>query len=93
MSSTVYLLQFNSETLFASVNLTVLWNSMYNKCAQDKFKLPDPYATARRRILAEGKYVHEPVLGYKYQIIERQLIRKPIQRKMDLFNETTVKQS
>ena len=93
MEATVYLLQFNSETLFASKNLTVLWHSMCIRAQHDVQELPLPYATVRRRILAEGKYIFEPRPGWQYKIIERQLIRKPIQRKMDLFKDTVVKQS
>jgi len=93
MSEEVYLLQFNAETLFASRNITVLWHSLYNRCRSDAQRQPEPYHTVRRRILAEGKYVHEPVLGYKYQIISRQLIHKPVQHRLGLFEETVVKQS
>lgn len=93
MSDTVYLLQFNDEVLFASKSLTVLHHAMFNRCTLDKMEHPLPYATARRRILAEGKYVHEPRRGWVYQIIERQLVRKPIQRRLDLFKDTVVKQS
>ena len=85
MESTVYLLTFNSETLFASKNITVLWNTMSIRCATEHRDQPEPYHTVRRRILAEGKYTHEPQPGWRYQIIERQLLRKPVQRKLDLF--------
>lgn len=93
MEATVYILQFNDEVLFASKNLTVLHTAMWNRCHADKMEHPLPYATARRRILAEGKYVHEPRRGWVYRIIERQLIRKPIQHRLGLFSDTVVKQS
>ena len=93
MSEEVYLLMFNSETLFASRNITVLHTSLFNRCKADGQRIPEAYYTVRRRILAEGKYVHEPVLGYKYQIILRQLIHKPVQHRLGLFNDTVVKQS
>jgi hypothetical protein len=93
MNDTLYVLQFNDSVLFGSKNLTVLYRSICNKCAADHHRMPEPYATCRRRLLAENKYVHEPALGYRYQIIERALIKKPIQHRMDLFKETTVKQS
>ena len=93
MEATVYLLMFNGETMFASKNITVLWHSMYNRCVGDRHQLPEAYATVRRRILAENKYSHQAAPGIVYHIIERQLIRKPIQRKLDLFQNTVVKQS
>lgn len=93
MEATVYLLMFNYETMFASKNITVLWHSMYNRCVGDRHLLPEPYATVRRRILAENKYTHQAAPGIVYHIIERQLIRKAVQRKLDLFNNTVVKQS
>lgn len=89
----ILILQFNSEVLFTSQSLTVLWRSIYNRCTSDGHRVPDPYATARRRLLAENKYIHEPVPGYRYTIIPRQLIKKPIQPKLNLFNDTVVKQS
>lgn len=93
MSSTVYLLQFNESTLFATKNITVAYHTIYNRCKADKHSLPEPYATVRRRLLAENKYVHEPALGYKYQIIERAFLKKPVQHRIDLFTDTVVKQS
>lgn len=93
MEATVYLLQFNSETLFASKNITVLLASMVNRCKADLMQHPDNYTKVRRLILAEGKYVHEPRPGWKYLIIERQLIRKPVQHRLGLFDDTVVKQS
>lgn len=93
MDNTVYLIQFNESVLFATKNITVAYHTIYNKCQADKHRLPEPYATVRRRLLAENKYVHEPALGYRYMIIERALIKKPIQRRLDLFNDTVVKQS
>ena len=93
MEPQVYILTFNSEVLFASKNLTVLWHAMYNRCKADNMEPPLAYATARRRIMAEGKYIHEPRKGWEYRIIERQLIRKPVQHKLGLFKDTDVKQS
>jgi hypothetical protein len=93
MADTVYLLQFNDSTLFATKNITVAYHTMWNRCTADKHRVPEPYATVRRRLLAENKYVHEPALGYKYQIIQRAFLKKPIQHKIDLFNDTVVKQS
>jgi hypothetical protein len=93
MEATVYLLTFNAETLFASKNLTVLHHSMCRRCQLDNMDLPLAYATVRRRILAEGKYIHEPRKGWEYRIIERTLIRKPIQHRIGLFQDTVSKQS
>ena len=55
--------------------------------------MPLPYATVRRAILRDQKYSHCASPGYNYHIIERQLIRKPVQRRADLFNDTVLKQS
>lgn len=49
--------------------------------------MPDPYHYIRRRMLADSQYTHEPVPGYMYKIIERQVIRKPIQQKIGLFQQ------
>ena len=92
MNPTVYVLLFNSEILFTSYNLTVLHRTICNRCASDGHRMPEQYATARRYLLAENKYVHEPVAGYTYKIIERQLIKKPVQHKLTLFSDTPLKQ-
>ena len=93
MKSQVYLLLFNAEVLFASKNITVLLQSMYNRCEMDNLQLPLPYATVRRAILKDGKYSHCGSPGYNYHIVERQLIRKPIQHRIGLFIETVGKRS
>ena len=89
MQEEVYTLMFNNEILFHSRNISVLHGSLSNRCKADGQPAPEPYHTCRRRLLAEGKYVHEAVLGYKYQIIIRQLIHKPVQHKLGLFNQDT----
>lgn len=89
----IFILQFNSETLYGSHNLTVLYRTICNRCHSDRHRMPEPYATVRRRLLAENKYIHEPVPGYAYKIIERQLIKKPIQQRLSLFQDSSVKQS
>ena len=93
MKEQVHLLIFNTEVLFASRNITVLLQSMYNRCVNDNHQVPLNYATVRRAILKDGKYSHCASPGYNYHIIERQLIRKPIQRRIDLFNDTVAKRS
>lgn len=92
MSATIYILQFNSEILLTSVNLTVLHSSMCNRCGYDCLAPPKPYHTVRRLILAEGKYVHEPMPGWAYRILEKPLAKKPLQYKHHLFNDTVEKQ-
>lgn len=89
MQEEVYTLLFNTEILFHSRNITVLHGCMHNRCKADGHRVPESYHTVRRRILAEGKYVHEPVLGYTYSIIQRQLIHKPVQHKLGLFSQDT----
>jgi len=93
MPSKIYILTFNSEPLAVSKNITVLMKTISHRCAYDKMNFPDPYATARRRILKHGVYVHLPRPGWEYKIKEMELVKKPIQHKMDLFNDTVVKQS
>lgn len=93
MDSEVYLLTFNREPLFASRNITVLWHAITNRCHTDKLEMPLPYATVRRRIMAEGKYIHEPRPGWRYEIIIRTLVKKSIQTRMRLEQDTEPKQS
>lgn len=93
MRNQVYILTFNNEPLGVSKNITVLIKSMYARCAYDKMQAPLQYATVRRRIVAHGSYVHLPRLGWEYKIREMELIKKPIQHKLDLFQDTVVKQS
>lgn len=87
------MLLFNAEVLFASKNITVLLQSMHNRCEADQQDIPLPYATVRRKILADGKYSHKAGPGYNYHIVERKLIRKPVQHRIGLFKDTVVKQS
>ena len=89
----VYLLTFNSEVLFASKNITVLWMSLYRRCEHDRLETPIPYATVRRRIIEKGFYIHEPRKGWEYRILIRTLIRKPVQRQIGLFQDAMPKQS
>ena len=93
MKEQVLILLFNTEVLFPSRNLTVLLESMKNRCLNDNHQLPLNYATVRRAILKDGKYSHCASPGYNYHIIERQLLHKPVQRRIDLFNDTVGKRS
>jgi len=93
MSGSVFILQFNGEPLFPSKNITVLWHVMYNRCSADRMHLPLPYATVRRRLVTHGEYIHEPRPGWTYRIIERQLLKKPVQHKIGFIEETLSKQS
>lgn len=89
----VYLLCFNTEVLFPSMNITTLWQVLRKRCEQDNMPIPTEYHTVRRRIVKTGKYEHEPRQGWKYVIIQRELLRKqPAQAKLP-FNDTVVKQS
>ncbi len=84
MSKTIYLLQFNSEVLFPSHNIQTLWQMLWNRCKAETREAPLPYATVRRRIIADGQYIHTPLPGWTYKIIKRDLLRKPVQRRLPL---------
>jgi hypothetical protein len=91
--SKVYLLLINQEVLLASRNITVLAHSLFNRCKADGASLPLPYYSIRRKILATGKYVHDSAIGIKYSIIERSLVKKPVQHRLTLFEDAEVKQT
>jgi hypothetical protein len=93
MATIIYLLQFNSEVLFPSKNIKTLHDVMCRRCAAEGRDLPEAYATVRRRIIADGVYKHVPLPGWEYKIIRRDLLHKPIQRKLPLEIEADVKQS
>ncbi len=93
MEATVYILLFNSEVMFASKTITVLHASVLNQCQANKHALPEPYATVRRRILADSKYSHMAAPGYNFHIVVRSFLRKPIQHRLGFFKDTVVKQS
>lgn len=80
----IYLLQFNSEVLFPCRNIQTLWQMLYNRCKAEDKTTPDPYATVRRRIIADGKYVHVPAPGWEYRIIRRDLLKKTVQTRLPL---------
>jgi len=91
MSTTTYILQFNGEVLWPSHNVKTLWHVLYNRCKAEVRDLPEPYATVRRRILADGKYIHSPLPGWTYQIIRRDMLLKPGQRRIKFIQDTGVK--
>lgn len=93
MAQETYLLIFNGEVLFAFTTLSVAHGAMVNRCVWEKNTAPAGYATVRRSILAEGKYIHQPKPGWVYVITTRQLIRKPIQRRLALGQGAEAKQS
>lgn len=80
----IYLLQFNSEVLFPSKNIKTLWQMLWNRCRAELRDPPEPYATVRRRIISDGKYVHVPLPGWTYQIIARELLHKSVQTRLPL---------
>jgi hypothetical protein len=93
MSSTTYILQFNGEVLWPSHNVATLWHVLCNRCKLEGRDAPEPYQTVRRRIIAEGIYKHVPLPGWEYKIVQRDMLRKPGQRKLPFEKETSVKQS
>lgn len=93
MAQVTYILMFNAEVLWPSHNIATLWHVLYNRCKAETREAPEPYATVRRRIMADGLYKHTPLPGWEYKIIRRDMLHKPGQRKLSFPKETQLKQS
>jgi len=84
MEQLTYILQFNDEVLYPSKNLKTIWQVMYNRCSREHVQVPDSYAVVRRRVLADGKYIHNSNPGWIYKIVQRNLLKKTAQLRMPL---------
>lgn len=92
MSSKVtYILSFNTEVLFPSYNIHTLHLVMCRRIAQEGGTMCEPYATVRRRILADGKYVHSSRPGWQYAIVQREMLKKSVQHKLPFDNPAVQK--